>query len=1241
MNEDRVNMLENLYNKEILEKAVPRMVAGALSYLSTDRNPAAHFDILPSREKESRSWADKILNRPVMQTVAAVPCLPDLNGQLQSIASMNVQPDLSELPDLAEMWSNIIDKDQNWVHESAYSHRDRAAMLTRLLELSQKKRASITEWLEAVVRNPSLPKYEKALQIAAFIDRRAPEYMVEMLRSRILLMADGSVIEPRRNSAALPSHAEDAGEDLVDYELMHFGDALVSLKTLGFEVYNGTGRLKKVARDVAENYDNPSFAESLWRLSRSFNVSESFAIFDELLEIEKVLVFHKNAEWQPFAKSWLPGKLLRAERSEDANVIVDPQFHGKDLTLFKQLGMRDTLPEPMMVRSGSTFDFWKNSESDRLSNESLQSPQPVSSSAIKFTRIMLTPRMEELTRVSAKTRAAITAQLLAYDPVKMKVEYTSALKSPVVLEGPDTWWIRTFGVLNTPLGDVDAKYCVGEINGYPEAFLPTAEPQAAQKLSLATKSFEVQWDFVLPLAENALRLEQVHQMYGLMASSGIPAPKKLLVQSTPGNNTRYPSHMVQVSKDPKTHAYLSQNAHHASVQTGIDELDTALIDSWKLTPCQVNFTETLQFVENGTDESLLSEEKFPGLHSAAGIKPILCVPCDTISLVRSNDFDETETSTELNLFRDRQKSKIYFKTALSNRKLLSEILTAFSVRTEVAKIEELRKEHLSALKQRKLKDKIKGTKDPAAKLALLVGSEAIQSLIPDAVISMLSEQKIEITDKLRFEIVSNLYGANLMAQLQPALKSQGIDNPEDFNGKTKQAKELLKELGFSQDLIAKNLLRKPDREEIVGPIRLSKLHDYQKSTSRKIKELLNLETGNSKGVVQLPTGAGKTRVAAQSVIEHIASVPGTQLVVWIAHSEELCEQAIESWTTTWQACGSTGERMAVSRLWGGRSAKQETTKLHLVVTTIQTLTRIAEDVAAKLPRGVQYGWLSNPNIVIIDEAHGAIASSYTPVLKWFRRSTRESGRPLLGLSATPYRGTNEAQTERLVNRFQANLIEPDEFSVETAHEYLQNMGVLAEVRHEMLEGIKLQQRQGTSSADTDDNSPNALLEQSVDLELVAKSTERNTKIIGHLVENKEQIRHALVFAASVGHAEALAAVLTASGVPAAALSSKTPSSQRRALIEKFRSGDIQVLTNFDILSQGFDAPKVDAVYMCRPTFSPNKYIQMVGRGLRGIANGGSKEVLIVNIKDNLEQFGTELAYTEFNYLWNREFANEY
>jgi len=128
----------------------------------------------------------------------------------------------------------------------------------------------------------------------------------------------------------------------------------------------------------------------------------------------------------------------------------------------------------------------------------------------------------------------------------------------------------------------------------------------------------------------------------------------------------------------------------------------------------------------------------------------------------------------------------------------------------------------------------------------------------------------------------------------------------------------------------------------------------------------------------------------------------------------------------------------------------------------------------------------------------------------------------------------------------------------------------------------------------------------------------------------------LVFTASVLSAQILSALLRIRGIEAASVSGATRVSDRRRSIDAFRRGDVKVLTNCNVLTQGFDAPAVRALYIARPTFSPNAYIQMVGRGLRGPANGGKKECLVVNVADTLDQFGENLAYKEFDYLWNEQ-----
>ena len=81
----------------------------------------------------------------------------------------------------------------------------------------------------------------------------------------------------------------------------------------------------------------------------------------------------------------------------------------------------------------------------------------------------------------------------------------------------------------------------------------------------------------------------------------------------------------------------------------------------------------------------------------------------------------------------------------------------------------------------------------------------------------------------------------------------------------------------------------------------------------------------------------------------------------------------------------------------------------------------------------------------------------------------------------------------------------------------------------------------------------------------------------------------LLFASSVDGAQTLAALLSTRGIPSAAVSANTDTGARRHYIEEFRHRRIRVLANYNVLTQGFDAPAVDAVFVARPTFSPNVY----------------------------------------------------
>ena len=586
MNEDRHSMLETLYNREILTRTIPRMVASALPDLGTPEDPALFLDILPSRDKESSSWADSVINKPIFEILPFAPCLPDRSGVLRLPSEIKVQPALEEATRLIALWESWVTADRHWLHPSAL-RRDSQVM--RILKEANLKRASIEEWLEEVVAGGDLQDYENALQLAALIDKSYSDYRPAMRRSRIVLMSDGSVQPPITSRVFLPMKADDESANVVSYELMHHGNANSYLRALDLQAQDGRGIVSRVASDVAHDYSDQELAQSLWKLTRSLAVPESLSIINERTEPAKILVRCRDRKWRQLGDVWLPGGLIPQTNIGDEHVLVDDQFHANDIALLRNLGARTTLADAKMVRAGGTYDLWKAREAGRLSDQSRNGPARLSEAGIRFSQALTTDGLHLLADASASTRAKVTRTILSRPQYPTKVEFSSGFRAAETIDGPDLWWVKNHGAFDTPLGLVDTNKCVGQVEGIPTDYLPFPGEEEAKALGLPTDVRKIQWSFVYSLAEQHLPMLQVHELYGALAVLDVRPPKELLTPLSGGRNTRYLTSDVVLAVGLASRDYLVETAGVPVLYTGHPDLDEALTERWGLKPITVEF----------------------------------------------------------------------------------------------------------------------------------------------------------------------------------------------------------------------------------------------------------------------------------------------------------------------------------------------------------------------------------------------------------------------------------------------------------------------------------------------------------------------------------------------------------------------------------------------------------------------------------------------------------------------------
>lgn len=422
----------------------------------------------------------------------------------------------------------------------------------------------------------------------------------------------------------------------------------------------------------------------------------------------------------------------------------------------------------------------------------------------------------------------------------------------------------------------------------------------------------------------------------------------------------------------------------------------------------------------------------------------------------------------------------------------------------------------------------------------------------------------------------------------------------------------------------------PPFEDVEPHIPLPQLHDFQLELVDQLHQLLSATDSAKRALLSLPTGAGKTRTAVQALLGWWGSQDDSKpYILWIAQSDELCEQAVEAFREIWVDCGGKGARkvLRIHRFWGAYPALPEAYGDGVVVASIQ---KLYEQIASDDGMEALSAFADEVCAIVVDEAHHAVASSYTAVMETFGITFGRDPQtpiPLIGLSATPYRGVDHEENRRLARRFYNRLLTPSTLG-NNPIPVLRERKILAQVDHRVLEtGSHFE----LNDAEVQRYKQMGQLPESF-LRKVGEDPQRNALLLQTILELPASWP-ILFFGCSVEHASAMAILLRRARRTATVVTGETRRATRRHWIDEFRAGRIQVLCNYGVLTTGFDAPKIRAVVIARPTTSVVLYEQMIGRGMRGPLNGGTDTCLVIDLADNINRFEGQMAYARMRDVW--------
>lgn len=394
-------------------------------------------------------------------------------------------------------------------------------------------------------------------------------------------------------------------------------------------------------------------------------------------------------------------------------------------------------------------------------------------------------------------------------------------------------------------------------------------------------------------------------------------------------------------------------------------------------------------------------------------------------------------------------------------------------------------------------------------------------------------------------------------------------------------------------------------------------HQYQKDAMKELTHKMGNSFDRSvSSILVLPTGSGKTFTAVRWLLNN--AVDKNIKVLWLAHRHELIDQAVQAFIINAGIVKSKKE-IFIRKISGHRrhdKPRHITGKEDAIIASVPALARSEKNLKYldKFLKNNQ----SERFFLVIDEAHHAIAKTYRKIInhtKYFKHLR------ILGLTATPYR-TLEKEMGGLSNIFKDGIIHPESSDLQ---ELISQRYLAKPIHIHVPTNFDMERKITFSDKDKEHIEKFKELPENI-ISSIAENTERRKCIIDTYLNGKENYGKTIIFALNQNDAIAIDGILKKQKIKSDNVISGEVQTNRQPVssieneekIKNFRIGNLDVLVNVNILTEGTDLPNVQTIFLTRPTKSKTLMTQMVGRGLRGPRVGGTESVNLVSFIDNWE-----------------------